>query len=344
MPPTGAPPGPDVGSAFADRTAGNLLVLGAALAALLVAIFGVDDLQRLAAARDAIYACSAAAAALGAVFLLPPRPKPVWLRYLTPSVAAVLICVPMAVGGTSTPAGQLLLVWPVLFAAYVLPERVAWWTLGVTLAAFGAVAASAHTRSSMGLWVEVAASLTLTTSVVATLRRHADALAGALYDQARNDPLTGLANRRSFDEFLDRQITGRARTGTALSLLTLDIDHFKKINDASGHPAGDVVLSSLAKVLTSQVRSGDLVARVGGEEFAVLLPSCTTDQARRRAEALRVAVADTSRDWDDPITVSVGVATIPDHAGSASALAAAADAALYQAKNSGRNAVCTADR
>ena len=344
MPPAGATPRPDGGSAFADRAAGILLVLGAVLAALLVAVFGVDDLAHLAAARDAVYACSAAGAALGAVFLLPPRPKPEWLRSLAPPIGAVLICVPMAVGGTSTPAGQLLLVWPVLFAAYVLPERVAWWTLGVTLAAFASVAIRAHTRSSMGLWVEVAASLALTTTIVVTLRRRADALADALYAQARNDPLTGLANRRSFDEFLDREITGRARHGTSLSLLILDIDHFKKINDESGHPAGDVVLSSLATVLTGQVRAGDLVARIGGEEFAVLLPSCTTDQASKRAEALRIAVADTSRAWHDPITVSVGVATIPDHAGSASALAAAADAALYRAKDSGRNAVSTAGR
>ena len=326
-------------SDFVDRTAGSLLLLGATLTALLAVTLGSKTSEHLLAARDAVYACSGAAAALGLVFLTPPRPKPAWFRYLAPSLATVLICIPMGVGGTSTPAGEILLVWPVLFASYVLPEFVAWATLGVGIAAFGVVACANHSSSTVGLWVEVSSSLVLTTAVVVALHRRADALAAVLSAQARHDPLTGLVNRRGFDEFLEREITGLARHGGMLSLLAIDIDYFKKVNDESGHPAGDAVLNALGAVLTARVRAGDLVARIGGEEFAVLLPACGPDRAAERAEGLRRAVAAESAVWPDPITVSIGVATIPDHAASAVALAAAADTALYAAKGAGRNAV-----
>jgi diguanylate cyclase (GGDEF)-like protein len=326
---------------FAQRFAGALLITGAALTAGLVALFGAATTPPLIRTRQVIFPLCAFIAVSGVVFLLVPR-VPRWLSYSTPSITALLICVPPAIAGRSTPAGQLLLVWPMLFAAYLLPETVTWITLAVGLAGFAVVAAHIHTRSSIALWVEMASALLLTTRVVVTLRRRVDTLTAALVVQATRDPLTGVANRREFDQVLEREINDPAPHHLPLSLLTIDTDNFKKINDRYGHPTGDIILRLLADLLSTRVRADDMIARIGGEEFAVLLTGCTTRQAKDRAEKLRLEVAASSGEWPCPVTVSIGVATFPDHAGSASSLIAASDTALYAAKASGRNAVSRA--
>lgn len=152
---------------------------------------------------------------------------------------------------------------------------------------------------------------------------------------ALTDPLTGLANRRAFDAALEREVQASLATGRPLSLVTLDLDHFKAVNDTHGHDAGDRVLIGLAALLRAQVRSGDLPARWGGEEFAWLLPGAPAGAAGTTAERLRLAVA--AHDFGcGPLTVSLGVATLrPGESGAA--LFARADAALYRAKQSGRN-------
>jgi diguanylate cyclase (GGDEF)-like protein len=215
-----------------------------------------------------------------------------------------------------------------------------WTTLAVCLAGFGVVSVRVHSRSSIALWAEMAFALLLTTLVVVTLRRRVASLTAGLVVQASRDPLTGIANRRAFDEVLNREINHRR----PLSLLTIDADHFKKINDGYGHPTGDTILSLLADLLSAHIRADDTIARIGGEEFGVLMPACTTQQASNRAETLRLAVATRSSGWPCPVTVSIGVATVPDHAASASGLVAASDTALYAAKAAGRNTVTRATR
>jgi len=161
---------------------------------------------------------------------------------------------------------------------------------------------------------------------------------GRLEALARLDGLTGVLNRRGFQEALEREVANAARYGTALSLILLDVDHFKAFNDDFGHPAGDDVLRELAAVLGEKARAGDLVARYGGEEFAVFVVGAATRGSRSAAEKLRRAVA--SHRWPHrPVTASFGVATFRGDAGDADALVDAADRALYRAKNAGRNRV-----
>lgn len=152
---------------------------------------------------------------------------------------------------------------------------------------------------------------------------------------AATDGLTGLANRRVFDSTLDREIARCDRVAAPLSLVLLDLDHFKDVNDTFGHQTGDEVLKTASTALLSECRAEDMAVRFGGEEMAVILPGCTASEALAAAERLRSAM--THNLGSRVITASAGVATYPDHALDATTLVAAADEALYRSKENGRN-------
>jgi diguanylate cyclase (GGDEF)-like protein len=161
-------------------------------------------------------------------------------------------------------------------------------------------------------------------------------------DLARTDPLTGAGNRRLFDEVFALEVGRAARKHSHLSLLLLDLDHFKAINDMAGHLAGDVVLQGVVRAVQSLVRACDLVARYGGEEFLVLLPETDLAGARALAERLRQRIEEegTFEGYEGRVTASFGVATAPEGQNAAT-LFKRADAALYAAKLGGRNRVIT---
>ncbi len=166
-----------------------------------------------------------------------------------------------------------------------------------------------------------------------------------LCELSLKDPLTGLANRRQFHQVLSREIDVVARSGEPALLLMMDIDHFKKVNDTYGHPAGDQVLQAISKCLSGCVRPMDTVARYGGEEFAVILPSCLASYGHAVAERIREAVCALSITISPSVTikvtVSVGGAYAPEWVRSTSSLwIDRADALLYRAKAEGRNRVC----
>jgi len=174
------------------------------------------------------------------------------------------------------------------------------------------------------------------------LKRQADLLRSLSF----LDGLTGIANRRRFDETMAREWRRCGRSHQPVSLIILDVDHFKSYNDHYGHQAGDECLRALAEILGDQVkRSGDLVARYGGEEFVVLLPETENDGAERVAERLRSAVAESGIPHANSpvaphVTISLGVATmVPGGGFTPELLAQMADQLLYQAKRSGRNRV-----
>lgn len=157
---------------------------------------------------------------------------------------------------------------------------------------------------------------------------------------ATTDPLTGLHNRRSFLDILQQQL-GLSRVDLPGALLMLDIDHFKKVNDTFGHPVGDLVIQNVTQVIRETLRQDDFSGRVGGEEFAVLLPKVTLQQAVQLAERIRknVAASPTVVQTETLyVTVSIGVASLYDN--DAEQVQVEADQVLYQAKNSGRNRVC----
>jgi diguanylate cyclase len=169
-------------------------------------------------------------------------------------------------------------------------------------------------------------------------------LIDALVDLSSRDALTGLANRRAFEMALGREIDRVARSGEPALLLTLDIDHFKAVNDQWGHAAGDQVLKAVAATLLDCVRPMDLVARIGGEEFAIILPSCASafgeavaERVRRRLEHLPVTI---NHDHRVTVTVSIGGAYAPQWVRSRPSLwQERADQQLYLAKAQGRNLV-----
>ncbi len=155
----------------------------------------------------------------------------------------------------------------------------------------------------------------------------------ALRDLATRDALTGIPNRRWFQEMGSIEIARAHRNERPLTLAMLDIDHFKRINDEKGHPEGDRVLQTIARETRRELRTGDLFARVGGEEFAIAFPETDRETARAIAERVREHLAKVS-----PVTVSLGIAELrPGEA--LEELSARADQALYRAKHSGRNRV-----
>ncbi len=159
---------------------------------------------------------------------------------------------------------------------------------------------------------------------------------------ATRDSLTGLANRRLFDESLQREVARAQRLATPVSLLVFDVDHFKQVNDTYGHQTGDTVLREVADALVANTKNYDVAARYGGDEFVVLLPGCHRDDAMRVAERVRHGIARAV--GEAPVTISAGVATVPDNASDAERLMAAADAALYEAKRTGRDRVSSSGR
>ncbi|HEX9530730.1 MAG TPA: sensor domain-containing diguanylate cyclase, partial [Acidimicrobiales bacterium] len=165
-------------------------------------------------------------------------------------------------------------------------------------------------------------------------------LLAQLTRRAATDGLTGIANRRSFDTNLSREIGRARRSGDPVSLVMIDIDHFKGLNDEKGHQVGDGVLRRVAGLLHDHCRDFDTAARYGGEEFALILPSCPADTGAATADRMRIMIAETESELG--VTVSAGVASYPTDAEDAFSLIGAADQALYLSKRSGRNRVTCA--
>ncbi|MDN3556126.1 diguanylate cyclase [Halomonas maura] len=198
------------------------------------------------------------------------------------------------------------------------------------------------------LWLEVHASRVATeggtlgfvgTVKDITERREEEALRQW---EAEHDPLTGLLNRRGFERRLDEALADCRKTGAPSALILFDLDHFKPINDQGGHALGDEMLCRIAQVVVREVRRSDHVARQGGDEFAVLLPSCTQSQASRIAESLRDAVRDVAvshQEKDYRVTLSLGVASLRETDQRIAEVIGRADAASYAAKRQGRDRV-----
>jgi diguanylate cyclase (GGDEF)-like protein len=194
------------------------------------------------------------------------------------------------------------------------------------------------------LWIGFDLAVPLLALRVMQVMAQRDAALAQLAALSVTDPLTGLANRRGFEAQAHAAIATCRRQGQPVALLAFDLDRFKRINDGWGHAAGDVVLAGAARAMAGQLRAGDVLGRLGGEEFAALLPATSLAEAATLAERLRQAVraeVPHPEGGDSVTTVSIGIATLGggDATQSLKAALAASDLALYAAKEKGRDRV-----
>ncbi|MDQ6804553.1 MAG: diguanylate cyclase [Actinomycetota bacterium] len=227
--------------------------------------------------------------------------------------------------------------WIFLYSSYFFTRPHAVAQIAYVGIAYGVVLGVQPPPGALAWWAVGMGTLLVTAALIWTMRQRGESLIARLYDAARTDPLTKLLNRRGFRELLDLELERARRSELAMTVLVGDLDHFKEVNDTSGHQAGDAALRRIAHVLESVKRQVDTVSRAGGEEFALILPDTDQDGALIAAERLRCAVLDEFVGDAVPITISFGIAIFRDHGETAASLLHAADDALYEAKESGRN-------
>lgn len=270
--------------------------------------------------------------------LLPDTVRPIELVLKAP-VVSVTIALQNYLTNDASAGAQMFLLWPVLYAALFLnlPQTI----LTVATAVTANTIVLAELRPGTPGFVDAASMTTafsLAVVVVQALRRKHASLMAAAERLALQDELTGLGNRRRLQQALEAAVARRERDGTPVSLITIDVDLFKSINDTYGHEGGDRVLQRVADVLREAVRADDVTVRLGGDEFVVVMAGCTPDDAHGVAESVRRLVCRRI----DGVTVSVGVATVTTPHGGIDAILRASDAALYRAKTAGRDRVVAA--
>ncbi len=228
--------------------------------------------------------------------------------------------------------------WVFLYASYFFtrPETIAQIAyVGVAYAALLAV--SPPPTGTAAWWVVGMGTLVVAAILIGAMRGRTDVLIEQLYDAARTDPLTGLLNRRGFRDLLDLELERARRAEGCVTVLVADIDHFKEVNDRCGHHVGDAALQRTARTLDEGKRQIDVVARVGGEEFTLILPDTEAPEGMAIAERLRCQFQREFSAETVPLTICFGIATFPVDGETAGALLRAGDAALYGAKAAGRN-------
>jgi diguanylate cyclase (GGDEF)-like protein/putative nucleotidyltransferase with HDIG domain len=293
--------------------------------------------------KSAVFAAIGVAAFSMAGFLrVADRRLPPWALQLVVALGTVLITTDIWFSGDGrgapTPDNETLYVWVALYSVYFFSVRAAaahvLWAIACYALALAFISAPSIIATRL---IETGGTLVIAVILIAVLKERVLHLLGQLADAARTDPVTGLHNRRGFEEAMSVEIERARRGGHRVTLLMGDLDHFKRVNDRLGHAAGDAALARVGAILAGGKRQIDYAARAGGEEFAVILPDTDEHEAYVVAERLRTAVEAEFAGELVPITFSFGIATHPEHGPSADALVESADRALYAAKELGRN-------
>ncbi|HME04133.1 MAG TPA: GGDEF domain-containing protein, partial [Solirubrobacteraceae bacterium] len=249
---------------------------------------------------------------LGALFVGTVRVDRRWIVRLYVVYGILLVSALMAVT-RPIEATPFFYLWPMLFSAYFFSRRdvavdlvIMWVTLGVALFGFS------NDPMKQVMFMGVGVSVTLTAVVVTLLRERLTSVIAQLAESSATDYLTGLLNRRAFDAELQQQIDRARRSGLPLALALFDLDHFKRVNDRFGHAAGDRALCAFGALLVQDGRSGDTLARIGGEEFAVVLFGADAEQALGFAERIGRELQDSSAGRELALSASAGVASLGD--------------------------------
>ena len=276
-----------------------------------------------------------AVAVVAALLLAGPR-LPRWALATVGPIGVVLIAQALA-GTPGAGDAAVLYMWPVLWMTFFFGRRGAISIVACIGVAHAIVLLSLPAASSyVGRWVDVMISVCVVATVVVTLVDRNDRLLARLAEEARVDALTGLLNRRGFDERASLELARAKREGDSLAIVMFDIDYFKRVNDEWGHEIGDRVLAWTGELLAASSRDIDVVARFGGEEFVVLLPGSDSVDAASFAERVRTELAAANSHGLPGIRVSAGIhsAAVPERL---DALLRRSDAALYSAKRAGRD-------
>jgi diguanylate cyclase (GGDEF)-like protein len=262
--------------------------------------------------------------------------------FIVPALATLVVGGLNLATHDATTGSQLFYLWPILYAANFLSRRVLYLNLILVYAADAStVFVVLGPRRGASDWIALVLAMTMAATVVQSLRVRADRLRDVLERQAHADHLTGLANRRFFDDALVEAGAWARRTGDSLALLTIDLDHFKAVNDTFGHAEGDRVLQAVADAMREVAGDTGVAARLGGDEFVMLIRA-DRRAALGAADELRAAIAARGDLLGGPPGVSIGIAVLSGTSGTVKDLVAASDAALYEAKTSGRGRVSVA--
>ena len=281
----------------------------------------------------------ALAAALALLALVAYDAVPRWAFQVLVAGASVIATGAIHYAGAESLYGPTPYLWPTVYAFWFFSRRAAL-AQGALIGLLYALELADRDidPTPVAEWAVAIGTLMLVGLLVAIVRDRLSDVISNLSDAARRDPLTGLLNRRGFQEAFDVEIERARRTEQALSVIVGDLDHFKNVNDEFGHPAGDDVLRAVADALHEGKRSWDAAARVGGEEFAILAPDTDEHGAYILAERVRGAIELSSgRAGGGGVTASFGIASFPVHGQTAASLLQAGDQALYAAKRLGRN-------
>ncbi len=251
---------------------------------------------------------------------------------------AAIIAVARPLGPT-----PFFFLWPMLTTAYFLGRRdLAFFTAALTIALPAGLIGNGAANAVPVMFMPTFSVILIASVLVLALRERLDGLMGDLEYTASTDMLTDLPNRRTFERACNRELERARRSKTPVALAIFDLDHFKAINDRLGHAEGDRALKRFALILKEQCRVVDYPARIGGEEFAVVLSNADAEGARIFSERLLARVIDQTKHDPAPISVSIGISEMTDASDTQDVLLLAADRALYEAKNTGRSKVVVA--
>jgi diguanylate cyclase (GGDEF)-like protein len=319
------------------RTLGYLFAAGAGLAVLSIALPRSFTLPDVGVAAPVIALAITGTTVLVALLVRGREVLKGWTFQLVLASGTLLVTSAIFATGAAS-SYSMFYVLIALYAAYFFSRGETVAHVAFASAAY-ATAILAHDpgRGAVARWLITVGILSVAATLISTLKERLEGLIARLADAARTDVLTGLLNRRGFQDAFETELERAKRSGRRLSLIVGDLDRFKELNDRYGHRAGDDALGRVAAVMKATKRRIDVAARIGGEEFAVVVPETDEHEAFVLADRVRRAVRKAFADGDPRLTISFGVAAYPKHGRSPETLFHAGDQALYAAKELGRD-------